>query len=385
MSVIYLDYNATTPLHPLVREAMLGALDEAFANPASAYPAGQTARAAVERARGQVAVSRDLAMAVGLLAATGALVAGGAFALERLTRAVAAGIARIGQAPRADLAPGDLTTAIASMGALLAATAGPVALSTAAAGALAAWAQTGFAVSPGALQPKWDRLSPAHGLQRLAPSRAGVDTVKAIAIGVILSVVAWRIGRELGPVSQAFAAAAPATAAAQGWQYALRLLWTSGFALLAAGGVDVAIQRWRLWSSLKMTRQELRDEARLTETNPETKARMRRIQRTMARRRMLQAVPRATVVITNPTHFAVALEYRREKASAPVVVAKGQDLMAARIRDIARRHGVPTFENPPLARALFKSCEPGDAIPAPLFSAVAEVLAYLIRIKQLVL
>ena len=105
----------------------------------------------------------------------------------------------------------------------------------------------------------------------------------------------------------------------------------------------------------------------------------------MVRKRMLQAVPGATVVVTNPTHFAVALEYRRDKSAAPVVVAKGQDLIAGRIREIAREHGVPIVENPPLARALYKECEVGETIPGALFGAVAEVLAYLIRIKQLVL
>ena len=132
-------------------------------------------------------------------------------------------------------------------------------------------------------------------------------------------------------------------------------------------------------------RQEVRDEAKQNETNPEVRARIRRIQRDMVRRRMLQAVPTATVIVTNPTHFAVALQYKREKNAAPIVVAKGQDLMAAKIREIARDHTVPIIENPPLARALFKECEVGDVIPGPLFGAVAEILAYLIRIKQLVL
>ena len=121
----------------------------------------------------------------------------------------------------------------------------------------------------------------------------------------------------------------------------------------------------------------------IAEGSPEIKARVRRIQRDMARQRMLTAVKQATVVITNPTHYAVALEYRRERMSAPIVVAKGQDLMAARIRAIAREHGVPIVENPPLARTLHKDTEIGDVIPAPLFGAVAEVLAYLVRIKQL--
>ena len=134
-----------------------------------------------------------------------------------------------------------------------------------------------------------------------------------------------------------------------------------------------------------MTKQELKDEARSGEGNPEIKARVRRIQREMFRKRMLQAVPRATVVLTNPTHFAVALEYKRDKTAAPVVIAKGADLIAAKIREIARDHSVPIIENPPLTRALFKECEVGDVIPGQLFGAVAEVLAYLIRIKQLVL
>jgi len=134
-----------------------------------------------------------------------------------------------------------------------------------------------------------------------------------------------------------------------------------------------------------MTRQEVRDEARMSEGNPEMKARVRRVQREMNRSRMLKAVPQATVVITNPTHFAVALEYRRQEMSAPKVVAKGQDLMAARIRKIAREHGVPIVENVTLARALYKNVDIGDTIPGSLFGAVADVLAYLVRIKQLVL
>ena len=136
-------------------------------------------------------------------------------------------------------------------------------------------------------------------------------------------------------------------------------------------------------SSLKMTRQEVQEEARSDEGRPEVKARVRRVQREMARRRMLHATAHATVVITNPTHFAIALEYSREKSAAPVVVAKGRDLLAGKIREIARLNSVPIVENPPLARALYAGAEVGDTIPAPLFGAVAEVLAYLIRIRQL--
>jgi flagellar biosynthetic protein FlhB len=134
-----------------------------------------------------------------------------------------------------------------------------------------------------------------------------------------------------------------------------------------------------------MTRQEVRDEAKSSEGSPEIKARVRRVQREMSKRRMLKSVETATVVVTNPTHFAVALFYERATMSAPIVVAKGADHMAARIKAIAREKGVPTVENVPLAQALYKTAEVGETIPGPLFSAVAEVLAYLVRIKQLVL
>jgi flagellar biosynthetic protein FlhB len=134
-----------------------------------------------------------------------------------------------------------------------------------------------------------------------------------------------------------------------------------------------------------MSKQDLRDEAKLSEGNPEIKARVRKAQREMTRKRMFAAVPTATVVITNPTHFAVALHYQRGIMSAPMVVAKGQDLVAQKIKKIAYDHGVPTVENVPLAQALFKGAEVGDAVPAELFGAVAEVLAYLVRIRQLML
>jgi flagellar biosynthetic protein FlhB len=132
-----------------------------------------------------------------------------------------------------------------------------------------------------------------------------------------------------------------------------------------------------------MSRQEIRDEAKEQDGSAEVKGRVRRVQREMSRRRMLGDVKKATVVITNPTHFAVALVYDRQTMVAPRVVAKGQDHMALRIREAARRHGVPIVENKPLARTLYTSAEVGDTIPASLFSAVAEVLAYLVRIRQL--
>jgi flagellar biosynthetic protein FlhB len=134
-----------------------------------------------------------------------------------------------------------------------------------------------------------------------------------------------------------------------------------------------------------MTKQEIKDEAKESEGSGEVKGKIRRIQREMSRRRMMKDVETATVVITNPTHFAVALRYDRATMTAPQVVAKGQDHLALKIREKARQHGITIVENKPLAQTLFKTAEVGETIPAPLFNAVAEVLAYLVRIKQLML
>jgi flagellar biosynthetic protein FlhB len=136
---------------------------------------------------------------------------------------------------------------------------------------------------------------------------------------------------------------------------------------------------------LKMSRQELKSESKESEGNADVKGRIRRIQRDMARRRMIDDVKKASVVITNPTHFAVALQYNRDTMLAPKVLAKGRDILAARIREEARKHEIPIVENKPLAQALYKTVEVGETIPAQLFAAVAEVLAYLVRIKQLML
>jgi flagellar biosynthetic protein FlhB len=138
-------------------------------------------------------------------------------------------------------------------------------------------------------------------------------------------------------------------------------------------------------SSMRMTKQEVRDEHKEMEGSGEVKGRIRRIQRELSRRRMLKDVERATVVITNPTHYAVALEYKRESMAAPRVLAKGADHLAKRIRERAIACGVPIVENKPLAQSLYATAEVGQVIPAPLFAAVAEVLAYLIRVKRLML
>jgi flagellar biosynthetic protein FlhB len=337
------------------------------------------------REKGQVARSRELVAAASLLAVTGALVWIGPHLIAGLETQLIAGLRRIGDRPLQTVSSGDLSALTWSGMGRLVLIAGPVAITAAVAAVAGNLVQTGWVSSPQALEWKWDRLNPAKGLAKFAPGRAGTEILRALLAVVVLGAIGWQAGAEICRRSPELVGMAPAAVGARAWDVLWRLTMRAGMALVGLAGIDYAIQWYRLRSSLKMSRQEVQDEAKTNEGNPEVKNRVRKVQRLMARRRMLAAVKNATVVVTNPTHFAVALEYHRATMAAPVVLAKGQDHLAAKIREVARKHGIPVVENVALARALFKTAEVGDLIPAPLFGAVAEVLAYLVRIKQLML
>jgi flagellar biosynthesis protein FlhB len=337
------------------------------------------------RKRGQVARSRDLSLAVSLLGLTAAVGVFGPGMLGRLRSMVSDGLLALADVARRDVQAGDIVSLMVTNGLTFTGIVGPLMGAAVLVAVVAGVGQSGFHLSTEALELNWGRLNPARGLKRLSVGQAGPETLRACLAAVVLTTIAWSIGRALMADAVRFPGMAPSTSAGRGWSDMVAVLWRGGFALLALGAADYAFHRWRLTQSLRMTKREVRDEARLNEGNPEIKARVRRTAREMVRRRMLKAAAKATVVITNPTHYAVALEYRRDKTPAPVVVAKGRDLVAGRIREIARVNGVPIVENAPLARALHKGADVGDTIPADLFGAVAEVLAYLIRIKQLML
>jgi flagellar biosynthetic protein FlhB len=335
------------------------------------------------REKGQVARSRELAAALSLVAATLALLRFGPLLVARIGERMASGLARLGDHPQSPLMQPELAGFVWSAGALTALIVGPIAGVAALASVGASVAQTGWMFTTKPLEMDFSRMSPSNGVKRFAPSQGGLELLRSAAGLIVLLVIGWGTVWELTSRAPELVAMTPAEAARDAWGRLWSLMWRASLALTALGAIDFGVQRYKWTSSLKMTKQEVKEESRSSEGSPEIKARVRRIQRDMARQRMLTAVKQATVVITNPTHYAVALEYRRERMSAPIVVAKGQDLMAARIRAIAREHGVPIVENPPLARTLHKDTEIGDVIPAPLFGAVAEVLAYLVRIKQL--
>ncbi len=335
--------------------------------------------------RGQVARSRDLAAAAALVAGTLAMAWLGPGALHALTGRLAAGLRFMGDHARADLASGTLATLVRADGVLFALTVAPLAMVAAGMAVAAQVAQHGLVFAKDALEIKWDRLSPGNGIKRLGWTQAGFELVRSTVAVTVVAVLGYRAVIALFDEAPRLTGMASWQAASAAWDHLWGLLWRAGLAMAALGLVDYGMQRYKLMQQLKMTKQEVKDEAKLSEGNPEIKNRVRRIQFEMSRRRMLSAVKTASVVITNPTHYAVALEYKRGAMAAPRVVAKGQDAMALKIRAAARDHSVPIMENPPLARALHANAEVGDYIPPDLFGAVAEVLAYLVRIKQLIL
>jgi flagellar biosynthetic protein FlhB len=242
-------------------------------------------------------------------------------------------------------------------------------------------AQGGFVFAPESLAFKFERLSPAARLQQLVSPAALSSILKSL---LPFTAIAW-IGvasirshwEEILGSSYVDARSFPSLMGS----ILVEILWKSGLVFALWAGVDYMFLWWKNEGDLKMSRQDLRDEMKQSEGNPETKSRFRRIQRQVRRRRMLKATEKATVVITNPTHYAVALRYDADLA-APMVVAKGLDFVAARIKEVAWKFDIPVMENKPLAQALYKTVEVGDPIPSALYHAVAEILVLVFKAQN---
>ena len=337
------------------------------------------------RDKGQVARSRDLALAAASIAATIALARLGERLLRGLGERLARDLTHFADAPLRTVTSGDLTNMVIDGGRTMALLVGPIALATMVVGVVTHGFQGGWSFSPQGLTLNWSRLSPASGIKRFGLMQSGMDTLKTFVSVAALAWIGWGAIDAVMAETQVLPWMAPADAAKAAWTHLESLLWTAAWALAFLSLGDYGLQKYRLTSQLKMSKQEIKDEAKQQDGSAEVKGKIRRVQMEMAKRRMMNDVPRATVVITNPTHFAVALEYRRGEMAAPVVLAKGVDQIALKIREKAREHGIPIVENRPLARGLYDTAEIGETIPGPLFAAVAEVLAQLIRLKQLVL
>ncbi len=239
----------------------------------------------------------------------------------------------------------------------------------------------GWLFSAKAMAPKLDRLDPFAGMARIVSLHSLGELGKALAKTVLVGAAAWAVVRN--HTEDFFALAqVPVGAGDVSLGHLLFVAFASMVGVLAlVAAVDVPWQRWRHAKQLMMTREEVRQEHKEQEGNPEIKGRIRAQQREMARRRMMAEVPKADVVVTNPTHYAVALKYSEGRDAAPVVLARGADELAAKIREIAGEHGIPLLEAPPLARALYRHVEPGEAIPERLYTAVAQVLAYVFQLR----
>ena len=233
----------------------------------------------------------------------------------------------------------------------------------------------GWLFSAKLLAPKGERLNPLAGLKRMFSSKALVELLKALA--KFLVVLNMRTDELLALGNEPL----PTAIAHSAWVLGTSLVLLAS-ALILIAAVDVPFQIWDNKQKTKMTKQEARDEYKDSEGKPEVKSRVRQLQREMAERRMMGEVPKADVVITNPTHYAVALKYDPVQSGAPVVVAKGADFLAQKIREVATEHDVIVLESPPLARAVYYSTELEQPIPAGLYLAVAQVLAYVYQIRQ---
>ncbi|NGZ05564.1 MAG: flagellar biosynthesis protein FlhB [Magnetococcales bacterium] len=243
--------------------------------------------------------------------------------------------------------------------------------------------QHGFLFSLDPLKPKFSKLNPWTGFKRLFSKRSLVDLFKSVLkMGVISLVVYQAISTSMPEIMGWTATSIEHVTVTLG-KDSLAVLWNVTMAFLAFALFDFLYQKYEHMKALRMTKQEVKDELKQMEGDPLVKSRIRQIQREMAQRRMMAEVPKADVVITNPTHVAVALLYQQGKMSAPKVTAKGRGLVAQRIREVAKSHGVPLVENPPLARTLFKDVDLERAIPHELFKAVAEVLAYVYGLRGL--
>lgn len=257
----------------------------------------------------------------------------------------------------------------------------PVLAGTAIAGLLAGGMQSRFRTASEALQLNWARVNPMEGLKRIFSMNSGQTTLigllkLTVVIGLTYNVVV-RVLEDPIFLSPVDLSRISEFMAGSSMKIVVRIL----FALGVVAALDYGYQFWKTSQDLMMTREELKDEVKNSEGNPQVKGQMRRRRQGMSQRKMLQEVPTADVVVTNPTHLAVALRYDRKTMKAPRVVAKGSRLNALRIREIARQHQVPIIENKPLARLMFKHARVGEEIPAGMYAAVAEVLAWVYRVN----
>lgn len=331
------------------------------------------------RQEGNVPRSRELGSLVVLLGGVATMWVLGGWLYQRMARLTRAGLSLEPAQTKdpaqmisalSDLFTDGLTTLLPLFLVLvIAAVAGPIAVG-------------GFNVSTKAFSFQFSRLNPVSGLMRLFSMHGLSELVKALLKAVLIGTIGYSVMKSRGEQSLHLMVMAVEPGLSEFAEMILSstLTLVSGLVLIAL--VDVPFQLWQYYSKLRMTKDELKQEFKQQEGDPQIKGRIRQRQREMARRRMMQEVPKADVVVTNPTHYAVAIRYDGASMRAPRVVAKGSDLVAQQIREVARANQVPLLEAPPLARALYRHTEIGDEVPAALYTAVAEVMAWVFTLRH---
>ncbi len=258
----------------------------------------------------------------------------------------------------------------------------PVLGATFIAALLITYFQVGFIFSGETLIPKLERLNPLEGFKRIFSRRALVELLKSVLKVTVTGYIVYSVIRKNLFIFPRFVDMEPGEIIVAISGVILEMAIKVGIVFIVIGIIDYLYQWYEYEKSLKMSKYDIKQEYKQVEGDPYIKSRQRQIQREVAMRRMMAEVPKADVVITNPTHFAVALKYDSKSMSAPEVVAKGQDFMALKIREVAREHEVSIVENPPLARLLYSSVEIGDLVPEDLYQAIAEVLAFVYKQKK---
>ncbi len=330
------------------------------------------------RKKGQVPKSRELASVAVLLSGLFTLYWGSAFFITRLDHILIYYLENLHTLPvtLTNLQSMGLT-GLGQLGGILA----PLFLVITVVAILSNFLQIGPLLTMEPLKPQFSRMSPLQGIKRLFSLQALMEFVKSllkliVVCWIVYSTVSKGIERIMPLLEMT-----PYHIASFIGMISFEIFWKSCLAMILLSILDYMYQRYEHEKNLKMTKQEVKEEYKQTEGDPHVKSRIRGIQREMARKRMMQEVPEADVVITNPTRLAVALKYDPTQMDAPMVVAKGAGIIAERIRQIAREHSVPVIENKPVAQSLYKLVELGEVIPDSLFKAVAEIFAYVYRLK----
>lgn len=333
------------------------------------------------RRKGQVPRSHELSTVVTLLAGFLALRAGGSYLLERLYLYFQYSLA----SDRLNTYLDEVSLANLFNHTLLTITTIflPIALVILVAGVTVNYLQTGWIFTLEPLKVKLDRINPLAGLKRMFSPQKWVDLLKALFKIVSVVLIVWSTYKgKAFPLAETNVLYPPLTMAGMIWRLMFTIVLRIAFLLMALAIFDFYYQRFQYRKSLRMTKKEVQDELKQTEGDPRIRSRIRQKQRQLAMRRMMHEVPKADVVVTNPTHIAVALQYEAEKMAAPKVLAKGEGYVALKIKEIATEHRIPLVENKPLAHTLYRTVEIGELIPPHLYQAVAEVLAFVYKLRQ---